>query len=64
MDTDIPRKRNVGKMSQTLLPGDLLRAIKETISEKKALEGRNLRWLKIAAVDRALPTEPGISYYF
>lgn len=37
MDKNIPRKRNVEKIPQTLPGGDLLRAVKETISKKKAL---------------------------
>lgn len=37
MDEDIPRKRNGGKISQAPPRGDLLRAIKETISKEKAL---------------------------
>lgn len=51
-------------MSQALPRGDLLRAIKKTISKKESPLGRNLRWLKIAAVDRALLTELGPWHYF
>lgn len=41
MNKDIPRKINVGKMSQALFGGDLLRATRETISKNKPLKQKN-----------------------
>lgn len=37
MDKHTPRKRKVGKMSQTLPRGGHLKAVKQTMSKKKAL---------------------------